>query len=139
MKRAATTPEKIGLVGCWQVAAVLRETIPLATPEAAPTSEVGFYTCSLGTEQASEAELSELIRGHWSAVENGTHYRRDRTFREDECRVGHRGAAEVLVSLRNLANGIHELEKDTRRTRADTLPAWCRRQTFSSALAALRR
>ena len=118
---------------------VLRETIPLATPDAAPTSEIGFYTCSLETEQASEAELSEGIRGHWSSSENGTHYRRDVTFREDECRVRHRGAAEALASLRNLANGIYELGKDAGRTTADTLPAWLRQQTFSTAFKALRR
>ena len=118
---------------------MLRETIPLATPQATPSEEIGLYTCSLETESTSEAELAEAIRGHWSACENGTHYRRDRTFREDECRVQHRGAAEVLASLRNLANGIHELEKNAGRTTADTLPSWCRRQTFSTALAALRR
>lgn len=135
----ATTPEEIGLIGCWQVIGVLRETIPLATPEAAPTSETGFYTCSLAVDEASEADLLGQIRGHWSASENGTHYRRDVTFREDACRVRHRGAAEVLASLRNLANGIFELSKDAGRTGADTLASWCRRQTFSSALAAVRR
>ena len=118
---------------------VLRETIPLATPDALPTSEIGFYTCSLEAEQANEADLSEWIRGHWSSIENGTHYRRDVTFREDECRVRHRGAAEVLASLRNLANGIYELGKDAGRTTADTLSSWCRQQTFSMALTALRR
>lgn len=113
--------------------------IPLATPDAAPTSEIGFYTCSLATQQASEAELAERIRGHWSSSENGTHYRRDVTFREDDCRVRHRGAAEVLATLRNLANGIYELAKDAGRTTADTLASWCRQQTFSIALKALRR
>ena len=95
---------------------VLRETIPLAPPDAAPISEIGFYTCSLETHQTSTDELSEAIRGHWSSSENGTHYRRDVTFREDDCRVRHRGAAEVLASLRNLANGIYELGKDAGRT-----------------------
>jgi hypothetical protein len=127
------------LVGCWQVVGVLRETIPLAPPDAAPISEIGFYTCSLETHQTSTDELSEAIRGHWSSSENGTHYRRDVTFREDDCRVRHRGAAEVLASLRNLANGIYELGKDAGRTTADTLAAWLRQQTFSMALAALRR
>lgn len=119
--------------------AVLRETIPLATPDALPTSEIGFYTCSLETRQANEVHLAQAIREHWSASENGTHYRRDVTFGEDACRVRHRGAAEVLASLRNLAIGTHELEKHAERTLADTLPAWCRQQTFSMALKALRR
>lgn len=127
------------MVGCWQVIGVLRETIPLATPETAATREIGCYTCSLGVDEASEAELLALIRDHWSAIENGTHHRRDVTFREDACRVRHRGGAEVLATLRNLANGVFELSQDAGRTRAETLASWCRRQTFSSALAALRR
>lgn len=45
----------------------------------------------------------------------------------------------MLATLRNLANGIYELSKDAGRTTADTLPAWCRQQTFSMALKALRR
>lgn len=119
--------------------AVQRETVPLATPEADATSEVGFYTCSLAIDEANEAELMEMIRGHWSAIENGTHHRRDVTLREDACRVRDRGAAEVLATLRNLAIGIFELSKDAGRTTADTLASWCRKQTFSSALTALRR
>ena len=118
---------------------MLRETVAQSTPDAAATSEIGFYTCSLAVDEASEAALMELIRGHWSAIENGTHYRRDVTFREDACRVRHRGAAEVLATLRNLANGVFELSRDAERTTATTLASWCRQQTFSTALAALRR
>jgi hypothetical protein len=49
----ATTPEYIGLIGCWQVVAVLRETIPLATPQAAPREEIAYYTCSIATPDIS--------------------------------------------------------------------------------------
>ena len=52
------------MVGCWQVIGVLRETIPLATPETAATREIGCYTCSLGVDEASEAELLALIHCH---------------------------------------------------------------------------
>ena len=73
-----------------------------------------------------------LARG-WSAVENGTHYQRDVTFGEDACRVKDRNGAAVLASLRNLANGIYELEVERGRTRVNTLRSWCQRQTFSGA------
>ena len=53
-----------------------------------------------------------LIRGHWSAIENGTHYRRDVTLGEDANRTANRKGAAVLASLRNLANGIYELQKE---------------------------
>lgn len=119
--------------------AVLREIIPLETPNAAPTEEIGCYACSLEKGRTGEDELSEMIRGHWSAIENGTHYRRDLTLGEDKCRVRDRAGAEVLATLRNLANGAYELAREYGRTQADTLASWCRRQTFGTALAALRR
>ena len=73
--------------------------------------------------------MMEIIRGHWSAIENGTHYRRDVTLGEDACRV----------TLRNLAIGVYELEKHQKRTDADSLPSWQRSQKFGTASAALRR
>ena len=57
-----------------------------------------------------------MIRGHWSAIENGTHYRRDVTLGEDACRTANRPGAAVLASLRNLANGLYELERAGQRT-----------------------
>ena len=73
-----------------------------------------------------------LIRGHWSAIENGTHYRRDVSFGEDACRTASRNGAAALASLRNLANGIYELQKERNKTTADSLRSWCQQQTFSS-------
>ena len=79
------------------------------------------------------------IRGHWSAIENGTHYRRDVTLGEDACRTADRRGAEVLATLRNLANGLYELERERERTKVDTLRSWCQQQTFSSAWSLLQR
>ena len=139
MVRIAVTPEKIGLVGCWQVIGVRREVIPLGKGESQKRDEIGLYVTSCALEQHTDAEMSEVIRGHWSAIENGTHHRRDVTLGEDACRVTHRGAASVLASLRNLAIGVYELERHQQRTQADSLPSWRRTRTFGMALAALRR
>lgn len=79
------------------------------------------------------AEILAIVRGHWSAIENGTHYRRDVTLGEDACRTKDRPAAAVLASLRNLTNGLYELERARERTSVDTLRSWCQQQTFSSA------
>lgn len=73
-----------------------------------------------------------LIRGHWSAIENGTHYRRDMTLGEDANRTAHRQGAAALASLRNLANGLYEIQKELKHTTADTLKSWCQQQTFTS-------
>lgn len=72
------------------------------------------------------------IRNHWSASENGTHYRRDVTLGEDACRTASRNGAAVLASLRNLANGIYELQKERKKTTADSLRSWCQQQTFTT-------
>ncbi len=133
------TPEEIGLVGCWQVVAVRREFIPLGKGESAKTDEVGLYLTSCALDQHTDAEMMEIIRGHWSAIENGTHYRRDVSLGEDACRVTHREAASVLASLRNLTIGVYELEKHRGRTQADSLPSWRRAQSFTTAMAALKR
>jgi len=118
---------------------VCRETIPLATPQAVPREEIAYYTCSVATQDLSAEDLAEAIRGHWAGSENGTHHRRDVSFQEDKCQVRDRKAAENLATLRNLAIGTFELARAAGRTDAETLPSWCRRQTFSSALEALRR
>ena len=133
------TPEQIGLCGCWQVIAVQRESLALSQPDAQPTVEVGYYASSLSLEQRDEASVAAAIRGHWSAIENGTHYRRDVTLCEDANRTAHRHGAAVLASLRNLANGIYELARERGRTKVDTLRSWCQQQTFTSAWPLLQR
>jgi hypothetical protein len=135
----AVSPEEIGLCGCWQVIAVQRESLDLGQPNAQPTVEVSYYASSLSVAERDDAAVAAAIRGHWSAIENGTHYRRDVTLGEDACRVKHRTGAAVLVTLRNLANGIYELERERERTQVDTLRSWCQRQTFSSAWPLLHR
>ena len=100
--------------------------------------EIGCYATSLTLEECTGSELAEIIRGHWSAIENGTHYRRDVTLGEDACRVADRQGAEVLASLRNLALGIYELRRARKKTQVDTLASWCQQQTFSTAWSALR-
>jgi hypothetical protein len=102
LARVATTPEEIGLCGCWQVVAVRREREELDPRAKPPSDEIGYYATSLTTEELTEDELLEVIRNHWSAIENGVHHRRDVSFGEDACRVAQRSAAHALATLRNL-------------------------------------
>jgi hypothetical protein len=126
------TPEEIGLCGCWQVIAVERSSQDLTEPEESPSLEIGYYATSLALNQCDDAQIMAIIRGHWSAIENGTHYRRDVTFGEDACTTASRKGAAVLASLRNLANGIYELQKEQKQTKVDSLKSWCQQQTFST-------
>lgn len=120
------------MCGCWQVLAIERYRQDLTRPETPASLQVGYYASSLTVDQRPEAELLAAVRNHWSAMENGTHYRRDVTLGEDACRVRNRHAAAVLASLRNLANGLYELQRARGRTKADTLKSWCGQQTFTT-------
>lgn len=128
----AVSPEEIGLTGCWQVIAVERYSQRHHEPKESASLEIGCYATSLAFQERDDDALMEAIRGHWSAIENGTHYRRDVTLGEDACRTASRTGAAVLASLRNLANGIYELQKERNRTTADTLNSWCEQQTFTT-------
>ena len=139
MARVAVSPEEIGLVGCWQVIAVKRDRIPMNPAKPPGQSEVGYYVSSIALKALSDEEISQLIRDHWSAIENGVHYRRDVSFQEDQCRVKDRVGAEMLAVMRNLAVGLYELELERGRTQADSLRNWMKGQTFSNAHRMLRR
>lgn len=133
------SPEQIGLCGCWQVIAVERCSQDQHKPKASASLEIGCYATSLCLEEHDDATMLALIRGHWSAIENGTHYRRDVTFQEDANRTANRNGAAVLASLRNLANGLYELQKQRKTTTADTLKSWCQQQTFTTVWPILNR
>ena len=135
----AVSPEQIGLTGGWQVIAVERYSQPHHQPKESASLEIGCYVTSLAVQERDEDALMAAIRGHWSAIENGTHYRRDVTFAEDACRTANRQGAAVLASLRNLATGIYELQKERKRTTADSLNSWCEQQTFTTLWSLLNR
>lgn len=139
LKRVSVSPEEIGLCGAWQVIAVRRQRVPLSKRGGPASDEVWYYVTSLGPEQMGDEELLEAIRAHWDAIENGSHHRRDVSFGEDASRVSHRGSAQIMAALRNLALGIYELEKAHRRTQAQGAKSQSRRMTVSAALALLGR
>jgi hypothetical protein len=136
--RVAVTPEEIGLCGCWQVIAVRREREQLDPRANPPSDEIGYYATSVAAQERTDEELLELIRGHWSAIENGVHHRRDVSFGEDACRVAHRAAAHVLATLRNLAIGLYEIQCARGRDKANGCKSWGRRMTVAAALQMLR-
>ena len=119
--------------------AVRRESLDLCDPQAKLTEETGYYATSLCLAERDEQELLKIVRDHWSAIENGTHYRRDVTLGEDACRTATRPGAAMLATLRNLANGLYELERARGRTKADTFKSWLEQQTFSKARTLLSR
>lgn len=53
-------------------------------------------------KRASARYYGKHLRGHWR-IENNLHWQLDVTFREDDCRVRQRHAAQNLASLRRVA------------------------------------
>lgn len=66
------------------------------------TDDVRFGLSTYYPEEAGPEQLLELARDHWS-IENGQHYRRDRTQDEDRCPVHDFTAARNLCLFRSLS------------------------------------
>ena len=69
------------------------------------TNETAYGITSLSPERAGPQQLLSLARGHWN-IENGLHYRRDETLREDWChlRLGH--TQRMMAAINNLVLGL---------------------------------
>ena len=69
------------------------------------TNETVYGVTSLSSERAGPQQLLSLARGHWN-IENGLHYRRDETLREDWChlRLGH--TQRMMAAINNLVLGL---------------------------------
>jgi predicted transposase YbfD/YdcC len=66
------------------------------------SDDTRFALSSYWSEEAGPDQLLEVGRGHWS-IENGQHYRRDRTQDEDRCPVRDTTTARNLSLFRSLA------------------------------------
>jgi predicted transposase YbfD/YdcC len=66
------------------------------------TNDVRFAVTSYWPQEIDPSGLLELARSHWS-IENGQHYRRDRTQDEDRCPVRETTTARNLSLFRSLA------------------------------------
>jgi predicted transposase YbfD/YdcC len=98
-----TDPATLGLAGTAQVIRVHRHVQEVRQGQVTKeTDEVAFACTSYFPEEADPDRLQELVRDHWS-IENGQHYRRDRTQDEDRCSVSETTTARNLSLFRSLA------------------------------------
>lgn len=76
------------------------------------TRQIVYGLTSLPAERASPEQLLDYVRTYWG-IENGLHYRRDVTFKEDRCRlrIGH--AARTMATLNNLLLALILRQGDT--------------------------
>jgi predicted transposase YbfD/YdcC len=86
-----------------QILKIEKKTVEIKTGK---QSEQTIYAMtSLPVEEYGAAELLELTRNHWR-IENGLHYRRDVTFKEDRVRKKSNSGGQIMAALNNLAIGI---------------------------------
>lgn len=95
--------EYLGWPGLGQVVEIEREVIECASQRR--RHEIVYGITSLNRAEADAARLLSISRAHWG-IENGLHYVRDVTFKEDATRMKSGTAAQVLAILNNLALGL---------------------------------
>ncbi len=85
--------------GLAQVFKLERETRIMA--RATGRREVAYGVTSLTAETTGPERLLALVCGHWG-IENGSHYRRDKTLKEDDGRMTHWPLAHAMAVINNL-------------------------------------
>jgi predicted transposase YbfD/YdcC len=100
---APTDPKTVGLAGVAQVVRIHCHTEEVRQGQVTKqTDDVRFAVTSYLPKEAAPPALLALARSHWS-IENGQHYRRDRTQDEDRCPVRDSPTARNLSLFRSLA------------------------------------
>lgn len=67
--------------------------------------ETAYGITSLSPEQTVAEQMLELTRAYWG-IENGLHYRRDTTLREDATRMSNAKQAQAMATLNNFIIGL---------------------------------
>ncbi len=86
-----------------QVFRIKKKSIQVKTGKRSEQTIYGIT--SLPVEEFGAKQLLELTRKHWR-IENGLHYRRDVTFKEDSVRKKSINGGQIMAALNNLAIGI---------------------------------
>lgn len=120
------SPATLGLAGAAQVIRINRKVQKMRRGEVLKeTNETAFACTSFWPAETTAQGLLDLVRSHWG-IENGQHYRRDRTQDEDRCTVRHPMAARTLSLFRSLAIFLFELQRPGQRAKP-SLPDFERR------------
>lgn len=112
-KRALTVSRRLSDYSTWPYLAQVFKLESQRTDALGRTkTETRYGVTSLPAQLASPQRLLDLTRGHWG-VENGLHYRRDATLREDhsQLRMGH--APHMLAVLNNIVLGLLARQGET--------------------------
>lgn len=106
-RRTLTASTELNTYLAWPTAAQVfkLERHVKRTADGKTTHEVVYGITSLTADEADPARLLSLNRSHW-AIENGLHYRRDETLREDWCHLKSGHAPRAMAVINNLIVGL---------------------------------
>ena len=105
-----TDPMTMGLAGVAQVVRLSGHTQMVRKGKVIKATDgVRFGVTTYAPEAVTPQQLLALARDHWS-IENGQHYRRDRTQEENHCPVRETTAARNLSLFRSLAIFLFKLQ-----------------------------
>lgn len=93
--KCVSLAEGINFPHAAQAAQITRKSRPLGTRKW--STETVYIVTSLTPAQGKPELIGALIRGHWG-IENGLHYRRDVTWREDGSQVRRGNAPRIMAS-----------------------------------------
>jgi predicted transposase YbfD/YdcC len=106
-ERSLTTSSMLNEYLDWphvgQVFELQRRTTEMAT--GVVQQETVYGITSLDAHRVSAQQLNSLVRQYWG-IENGLHYRRDRSLHEDATRFSNPQLAENMATLNNLIIGL---------------------------------
>jgi predicted transposase YbfD/YdcC len=116
----------VGLAGAAQIVRLERQVDEVRRGQIIQhTEETVYAVTSLWPDEAGPDRLLKLVRDHWK-IENGQHYRRDRTQDEDRCSVRETNSARLLSLFRSLAIFLYEQQRGQSRGKT-SLPDFERR------------
>jgi predicted transposase YbfD/YdcC len=101
------TPQTSGFAGARTLVVVQSER--LETRKEKQSEETRYYLSSLGHGETKGERFAQLIRRHWGAVENNTHWRKDALMGEDRMRSRN---AELLANVALLRDALLALRAE---------------------------
>jgi predicted transposase YbfD/YdcC len=132
-KRTITVSSMLADYSTWpELAQVFKLESRRTNALGATKTEVRYGVTSLPACLADPKRVLGLTRGHWG-IENGLHYRRDATMREDHAQVRMGHAPEMLAVLNNTVLGLFARQGATNVAEARRVFAY----QFDRALASL--
>ena len=112
-KRIITVSSRLAEYSTWpELAQVFKLESQRTDALGVTKTELRYGVTSLPAQVAHPKRVLDLTRGHWG-IENGLHYRRDATLREDyaQVRMGH--APQMLAVLNNTVLGLFAKQGQT--------------------------